>query len=54
MSIENLLSELNQSQFQAACMPSKHALILAGAGTGKTKTIVARAAYLISIGVPAG
>lgn len=53
MSIENLLSELNHNQHQAACLPSQHALILAGAGTGKTKTIVARAAYLISNGTPA-
>ncbi len=53
MSIENLLGELNQNQYQAACIPSQHALILAGAGTGKTKTIVARAAYLISNGTPA-
>jgi len=53
MSIENLLSELNENQYEAACMPSQHALILAGAGTGKTKTIVARAAYLIANGTPA-
>ncbi len=53
MSIENLLNELNQSQLQAACMPAEPTLVLAGAGTGKTKTIVARVAYLISIGIPA-
>ena len=34
-------------------MARQHAPILAGAGTGKTKTIVARAAYLISNGTPA-
>jgi len=54
MSIENLLGELNKSQYQAVCMPAQHALILAGAGTGKTKTIVARAAFLISNGTHAG
>ena len=53
MTIDSLLGELNVSQRAAACMPSQHALVLAGAGSGKTKTIVARAAYLISNGTPA-
>ena len=53
MTIDSLLGELNASQRAAACMPSQHALVLAGAGSGKTKTIVARAAYLISNGTPA-
>lgn len=42
---------LNESQKMAATFQGKHALVLAGAGTGKTKTIIARAAYLISRGV---
>jgi DNA helicase-2/ATP-dependent DNA helicase PcrA len=53
MSITSLISELNESQKIAASMPRQHALILAGAGCGKTKTIVARAAYLIANGTPA-
>ena len=53
MSISTLLSELNDSQRAAATLASQHALILAGAGCGKTKTITARAAYLISSGTPA-
>ncbi|RLJ19148.1 ATP-dependent DNA helicase PcrA [bacterium endosymbiont of Escarpia laminata] len=53
MTINQLLSDLNENQRKAACMPRQHALILAGAGTGKTKTIVSRAAYLISNGTPA-
>lgn len=53
MTIQRLLDELNPEQYQAATTTAQNALILAGAGCGKTKTIVARAAYLISQGVPA-
>ena len=49
----DLFTELNPKQQIAASIERKHALILAGAGTGKTKTIIARAAYLISNGTPA-
>lgn len=48
MSIENLLSKLNPEQKEAATTDSPHTLVLAGAGSGKTRTIIARAAYLIS------
>ncbi|NNP73209.1 ATP-dependent DNA helicase PcrA [Acinetobacter defluvii] len=53
MSLANLINELNPQQKQAATTEKKHSLVLAGAGCGKTKTIVARAAYLIDQGVPA-
>ena len=53
MSLASLIDELNPQQKQAATTESKHSLVLAGAGCGKTKTIVARAAYLIDQGVPA-
>jgi DNA helicase-2/ATP-dependent DNA helicase PcrA len=53
MTIDSLLGELNPNQRIAACLPRQHALVLAGAGTGKTKTIVARAGYLIANGTPA-
>lgn len=53
MSLKVLIDELNAQQKQAATTESQHSLILAGAGCGKTKTIVARAAYLIEQGVPA-
>lgn len=53
MSLATLIDELNPQQKQAATTETKHSLVLAGAGCGKTKTIVARAAYLIDQGVPA-
>jgi DNA helicase II / ATP-dependent DNA helicase PcrA len=53
MTINNLLEELNPAQRKAATTNAQNTLVLAGAGSGKTKTIVARAAYLIDKGVPA-
>ncbi len=49
--LENLLSTLNDSQKIAAQHIDGSLLILAGAGSGKTKTITTRLAYLISIGI---
>ena len=40
------LDGLNEEQRQAAVHPGGPLLILAGAGTGKTRTLVARAAWL--------
>ena len=48
---ENLLSSLNESQKVATQHIDGPMLILAGAGSGKTKTITTRLAYLISIGI---
>lgn len=45
------MEQLNKNQKKAAEFAGKHLLVLAGAGTGKTKTIIARAQYLISKGV---
>ena len=47
------MEEYNKEQQEAINFNGKHLLLLAGAGTGKTKTIVGRAAYLIEKGVPA-
>jgi DNA helicase-2/ATP-dependent DNA helicase PcrA len=46
-----MLSQLNQSQKIAAQHLDGPLLILAGAGSGKTKTITTRLAYLISLGI---
>ena len=45
-----MIDNLNESQKRAVTFNGKHLLVLAGAGTGKTKTIISRAAYLISNG----
>ncbi|MBW2366773.1 MAG: ATP-dependent helicase [Deltaproteobacteria bacterium] len=39
--------DLNSEQHRAATFGQGHVLVLAGAGTGKTRTIIARAAHLI-------
>ena len=43
--------ELNQAQYEAATTVEGPLLIIAGAGTGKTRTLVYRVAHLIDIGV---
>jgi len=45
------LEELNESQKKAATFIDGALLILAGAGSGKTKTITTRLAYLLSLGI---
>src|ERR1035437_50144 len=45
--------DLNPSQLAAATFNGGHALVLAGAGSGKTKTIIARCEHLITNGLPA-
>ena len=46
-----LLDGLNEEQRRAAAHPGGPLLILAGAGTGKTRTLVARAAWLAEQGM---
>jgi len=41
---------LNKEQQLAAQFSGKHLMVLAGAGTGKTRTIIARAAFLLANG----
>ncbi|MEH6406922.1 MAG: ATP-dependent helicase [Leeuwenhoekiella sp.] len=43
---------LNENQQKAVQFSGKHLLVLAGAGTGKTRAIIGRAAHLIENGTP--
>ncbi|ACM92878.1 ATP-dependent DNA helicase PcrA [Nautilia profundicola AmH] len=47
----DFLNELNDAQKEAATHIDGALLILAGAGSGKTKTITTRLAYLLSLGI---
>lgn len=51
--MQSILKGLNEEQKKAATHVDGAMLILAGAGSGKTKTITSRLAYLISQGIPA-
>jgi DNA helicase-2/ATP-dependent DNA helicase PcrA len=42
-----LLAQLNPAQLQAVTLPPEHALILAGAGSGKTRVLTTRIAWLL-------
>ena len=51
-----LLADLNEEQLAAVTLPAGHALILAGAGSGKTRVLTTRIAWLLQTGqaTPAG
>ena len=54
--MSTLLDNLNTEQLQAVSLPPQHALILAGAGSGKTRVLTTRIAWLVQSGQvdPAG
>ena len=49
-SSQNLLAGLNNKQLEAVTLPHQSALILAGAGSGKTRVLTTRIAWLIQTG----
>ena len=51
MSKEAILNNLNEGQKKAVLSNSKNLIIIAGAGTGKTHTLISRLAYCIECGV---
>ncbi len=49
MDVNELINELNDAQRQAVCAPPTNQLVLAGAGSGKTRVLVHRIAWLIQV-----
>ena len=47
MDVSHILDSLNDQQRNAVASPAPHLLVLAGAGSGKTRVLVHRVAWLI-------
>ena len=50
MEYKDILTDLNEAQNAAVTTDAPHALILAGAGSGKTKVLVHRVAWYLQTG----
>src|SRR5947199_10764077 len=44
--------DLNEQQYAAVTAPPGPSLVIAGAGSGKTRTLIYRVAYLLEQGIP--
>src|SRR5689334_11930278 len=53
MDVDELLQDLTQPQLEAATHIDGPLLIVAGAGSGKTRVITRRVAYMVAQGIPA-
>jgi DNA helicase-2/ATP-dependent DNA helicase PcrA len=49
MDVSHLLDPLNEAQRQAVTVADRHVLVLAGAGSGKTRVLIHRLAWLIQV-----
>ncbi|MCH8538578.1 MAG: DNA helicase II [Alkalimonas sp.] len=49
MDVSELLDQLNEPQREAVAAPPQHMLVLAGAGSGKTRVLIHRLAWLMQV-----